>query len=139
MTALILLALLAAALIALVWWWRYGRARQHSPVTRAKEHKHISANFHCVEVRHYRDACDAVRRIGAKRFLPDEAPEIPVPGCDAAKCACRYVHHEDRRQGDRRNPFHIQASGPPASAEGDRRTKRDRRRPQKTPGPKSGR
>jgi hypothetical protein len=63
-----------------------------------------------------------------------------LPGCDAAKCSCRYVHHDDRRHGDRRNPYPLQASAPPTSAGGDRRTKRDRRKPAKTPlRPKIGR
>jgi hypothetical protein len=47
------------------------------------------------------------------------------------------VHHEDRRHSDRRNPVGYH---PPASAGGDRRTKRDRRKPEKTPfRPKIGR
>lgn len=111
--------------------------RQDSPATRVRDRKRVSDNYHCVELRCPDGACDAVKRIGAKRFLSGEAPEIPVPGCDAAKCSCRYVHHEDRRSGDRRNPYPSLASSPPASAGGDRRTKRDRRRPAKTPlGPK---
>ena len=31
---------------------------------------------------------------------------LPLNNCDAAKCSCRFVHHEDRRSGkDRRSPF----------------------------------
>lgn len=133
------LILFGAALIALAWWWRYAGKRTRSRTAQMRDPRHAPDNFHCVEVRYQRDACDAVKRIGAKRFLAGEAPEIPVSGCDAVKCSCRYVHHEDRRQGDRRNPFPMQASAPPASVGGDRRIKRDRRRPAKSPGPKSGR
>lgn len=136
---MIALALFAVAVIGLAWWWRYGGKRQRSRAARTRERENASPNFHCVEVRYQRDACDAVKRIGAKRFLPGEAPEIPLPGCTAAKCSCRYVHHEDRRTGDRRNPFPMQASAPSTATGGNRRTKRDRRRPAKTPGSKSGR
>lgn len=135
MIASVLVAI--AALIALALWWRHWGKRQHSRGARVRDLKRRSDNYHCVELRFRRDACDAVKRIGAMRFLPAEAPEIPVPGCDAAKCSCRFVHHEDRRHSDRRNPVAYQ---PPASAGGDRRTKRDRRMAAKTPfRPKTGR
>jgi hypothetical protein len=126
-----------ALLIALALWWRHGTKRQRSRAARVPDRKRTSDSYHCVELRFGRDACDAVKRIGAKRFLPGESPEIPVPGCDASKCSCRYVHHEDRRHSDRRNPFPQLASQAPAG--GDRRSKRDRRRPGKTPAqPKKG-
>ena len=128
MIALVLIAV--AILIALALWWRPGGKPQHPPAARVRDLKRPLDNYHCVELRHRSDACDVVKRIGAKRFLPGEAPEIPLPGCDAAKCSCRYVHHADRRHADRRNPV---AYHPPASAGGDRRTKRDRRKPAKTP------
>jgi hypothetical protein len=133
--ALVLIAV--AALVALALWWRHGGKRQHPRAGPVRDLKHPSDNYHCVELRYRSDACDAVKRIRAGRFLPGDAPEIPVPGCDAAKCSCRYAHHEDRRQGDRRNRVAYQ---PPAAAGGERRTKRDRRKPAKTPfRPKTGR
>jgi hypothetical protein len=129
-----------AVVIALALWWRYGDKRRHSRVARVRDLKRPSDNYHCVELRYRRDSCDAVKRIGAKRFLPSEAPGIPVLGCDAERCSCRYVHHEDRRHSDRRNPVAQWANQPPASAEGERRSKRDRRKPAKTPiRPKMGR
>ena len=79
-----------------------------------------------------RDACDAVKRISAKRFLPAEAPGIPMPRCDAARCTCRYAHHPDRRQDDRRHPFAQQASQPPPTVRGERRKNRNRRKSAKT-------
>jgi hypothetical protein len=119
-----------AAVIAIALWWRHAKKRQRPRTLGARDTKHTSDKYHCVELRYRSDACDAVKLIGAKRFLSGEAPEVPVPGCNAAKCACRYVHHEDRRQGDRRSPVAYQ---PPASAGGERRIKRDRRRSAKKP------
>ena len=135
---MIVLGLVAVvALIALALWWSHGGKRQHSRAGRVRDLKRPSDNYRCVELRYRSDACDAVKRIGAERFLPGEAPEIPVPGCEGAKCSCRYVHRDDRRHSDRRNPV---AYRPPASAGGDRRTKRDRRKPATTPSrPKIGR
>jgi hypothetical protein len=133
-----LLLVAAAALIALALHWSRAEKRPPPRAARERNPKYPPDDYHCVELRHRRDACDAVKRIGGMRFLAGEAPEIPLPGCDTAKCFCRYVHHADRRNSDRRNPYPLQASAPPAS--GDRRTKRDRRRPAKPPfGPKSGR
>jgi hypothetical protein len=44
--------------------------------------------------------------MSGKRFLSGAAPRIPLPECDVLECKCRFVHHEDRREGDdRRNPF----------------------------------
>jgi hypothetical protein len=136
---LIALVLAVALLIALALWWRHVGKRLHSGAARVRDPKGRPDNYHCVELHFRRDACDAAKRVGTKRFLPGEAPAIPMPGCDATRCTCRYVHHEDRRHSDRRNPFQY-ASLPPASEGGDRRTKRDRRRPAKTPfSPKIGR
>jgi hypothetical protein len=121
------------ALIALAWWWRHEGTRQGSSAARVRALTRPSGNYHCVELRFSPDACDAVKRIGTKRFLPDEAPGIPVPGCDAAKCSCRYVHHDDRRHRDRRSEFAQQASQTRTSTGEDRRTMGDRRNPPKTP------
>lgn len=42
--------------------------------------------------------CAAVDQLGERRFFPDKAPMIPLPGCSASKnCECRYRHHDDRR------------------------------------------
>jgi hypothetical protein len=130
MIASVLIAV--AVLIALAFWWRQHGKRQHPRASRARDLAGTSNDYRCVELRYPGDACDAVKRIGAKRFLPGEAPGIPVPGCDAARCTCRYAHHEDRRHDDRRHPFAQQASEPPSSAGGERRTKKDRRKSAKT-------
>lgn len=122
-----------AALIVLVAWWRNRQKRRYSHVARVRKGEHDPDRYHCVELQFRADACDAVKRIEGTRFLPDEAPHFPLPGCDAATCSCHYVHHEDRRDGDRRNPFGQQASEPPASVGDDRRSKRDRRKDSETP------
>jgi hypothetical protein len=129
MIASVLIAV--AALIALALLWRQRGKRQHARASGAIDLAGRTDDYRCVELRYRGDACDAVKRFGAKRFLPGEAPAIPVPGCDAAQCACRYVHHDDRRDDDRRHPFAQQASQPPLSAGGERRTKKDRRRSSK--------
>lgn len=46
------------------------------------------------------DACAAVTKLQAKRFLQVEVPRLPLPGCGRLQCDCRYRHYEDRRQLD---------------------------------------
>ncbi len=47
--------------------------------------------------------CAAVREIRGKRFLSDEVPALPLPGCNAEDCGCTYELFADRRRShDRR-------------------------------------
>lgn len=65
--------------------------------------------YHAVRIAHLSTCCTKVAEIDGRLFLAAEAPKIPMPECDAAKCRCRYVHYEDRRGAEnRREP----ADGP---------------------------
>lgn len=48
--------------------------------------------------------CEGAASIDGVRFLPDEAPVLPLAGCTLKHCKCTYMHHADRRSGthDRR-------------------------------------
>ena len=51
------------------------------------------------------NACEAARALVEKPFLDkdQETPLLPLPNCTAAKCTCKYAHHQDRREiGDER-------------------------------------
>ena len=77
--------------------------------SRAKPSNSAKANNH-VQLKPYRGisivfddcACDAVKANGLKRFLvaDGDAPMLPLSGCDAARCNCKYMHHDDRRDDD---------------------------------------
>lgn len=65
---------------------------------------HVLTNpFHAVSIKSPSSGCAAARSLEGQRFLSAEAPKLPLPGCTAATCTCRYAHHEDRRQGPRRS------------------------------------
>ena len=49
-----------------------------------------------------RGGCEQVQAVAGKVFLMNEAPVLPLAGCDATKCTCRFVRREDRREGPRR-------------------------------------
>jgi hypothetical protein len=53
-----------------------------------------------------RGACEASRVLAGKRFLLNEIPHLPLTACDAARCDCKYAHHNDRRnpEHERRQP-----------------------------------
>ncbi|MBM4204315.1 MAG: hypothetical protein FJ194_09240 [Gammaproteobacteria bacterium] len=42
------------------------------------------------------------RELAQKPILINEAPVLPLPGCDAIKCNCRFNRRPDRREGLRR-------------------------------------
>lgn len=64
--------------------------------------------YHCVEILSKEKGCSSVFSLTDKRFLPDEAPALPLLGCDYQSCSCQYVHHEDRRVAPRRDDYELQ-------------------------------
>ena len=63
-----------------------------------------ASTWRCVEIKANCAApCDAVRELIGRRFLPNEIPELPLPGCNAASCRCSYRLHSDRRRLPRRD------------------------------------
>jgi hypothetical protein len=62
--------------------------------------------FRAVSIRVGGDPCQAARDLSGKRFRCNDAPGLPLAGCDKDQCICRYEHHADRRkEQDRRSPF----------------------------------
>ncbi len=46
--------------------------------------------------------CPAAQKLQDRHFTFDEAPELPVPGCDSSDCTCQFKGLRDRRTGVRR-------------------------------------
>ena len=86
--------------------------------------------FHGVSVRPGPHACPAVLELAGQRFLPAEAPAVPLKACAVQKCQCAYGHHGDRRdQEDRRSGWGTYGGFVPSVPGGNRRGKaRERRR-----------
>jgi hypothetical protein len=76
--------------------------------------------------------CAAVNAIGRKRFLvkDGDVPQLPLAACDTEKCACKYGHHEDRRDAysDRRTISGLRTQLHVDSGNAERREKRGRRK-----------
>ena len=59
--------------------------------------------FHGVEITSNAPQCPAIIALGHHRFLSDEAPRLPIIGCDRRNaCRCVYKHFADRRTDIRR-------------------------------------
>jgi hypothetical protein len=93
------------------------KARTPTPVENSKPVKKEA--WHSVSIIRGREACRAVAELNGRKWLSAEAPQLPIKGCDARQCDCRYRHHADRRSGDRRETSGL-VSAPPKH--GERRT-----------------
>jgi len=59
--------------------------------------------FKCVVVRPTVLSCQLSRDLASKSLLIDDAPTLPLAGCNALNCQCIFTHRDDRRTGvDRR-------------------------------------
>lgn len=82
--------------------------------------------YRAVTINHSLMSCKAVSAFDGKRFLAADAPSLPVRGCDAWPCRCRYVHLSDRRTEERRSLYGSKRNLVPHSVAVDRR-RSDRR------------
>ena len=62
----------------------------------------VRHRWHAVAIVGTPDACAAAKACKDNRYLSVEAPRLPLAGCDAKCCDCRYAHYDDRRRGPRR-------------------------------------
>ena len=62
----------------------------------------VRRRWHAVAIVGTADACKAAKACKDTRYLSVDAPRLPLAGCDASCCDCRYTHFEDRRRGARR-------------------------------------
>ena len=60
----------------------------------------ISKRWHAVTIEPRHQACEAAFKAAGVRYLSSEAPPLPLAGCDAVECKCRYRHYRDRRADD---------------------------------------
>ena len=94
--AFIVLLLVVAA------WLFYSKLYKPSK----KPIKVVHGKYHCVTVAYSDAACKAVKELSGKRILSSEAPIFPLSSCDSEHCDCRFQHHEERREEERRDAYH---------------------------------
>lgn len=71
-----------------------------------------SSSFRCVQINANGKArCAAAIALRGRRFLPEEIPSLPLPGCDSDACDCSYELFSDRRRVSRHDP--VETGGSP--------------------------
>jgi len=108
-----------------IWPLGSKKKRQDKSSVRSKVVAKATNPYHSVELNIPYDACEEVMKLHGKRFLSAQAPMVPLPSCNQ-KCTCKFKHHSDRRDDDRRNAF--SSGGIHYSGEKNRRLGGDRRR-----------
>jgi hypothetical protein len=68
----------------------------------AARYYRVTNPWHAVSIVPGPRVCAKAHGLARVRFLSKEAPPLPLGGCDARGCGCRYRHHEDRRREPRR-------------------------------------
>lgn len=124
MTAIITLA---ACFTVACWLLLYPKKPAQ---TDKKQRRAVAAkrSYSAASIQHNGGACAAVKTLGDTRFLAATVPLIPLPGCDAATCDCKYIQHEDRRIGDeRRALFSTMSDLYALSGKTERRAEKGRR------------
>lgn len=124
MKFLLLLAVIAAAAAFLLW----RRGRGPDSAARGVRTRPAAADERkIVRFRAGPNACAPARQQAGRHVPAGEMPRLPLPGCRAQHCRCRFEAALERRvdqrrkQRDRRESIRFDSSG------GDRR-KKDRRR-----------
>ena len=122
---LILLGVVAIVVIAVIYLRR--RGANETPPGDAQSLDHTQ--FHAVSIHYAEGACTAAKMLAGQRFLAEDAPKLPLPGCDASQCQCHFTHYTDRRtKAERRAPFGgMSYGGTSRSRLKERRKRRDRR------------
>lgn len=115
----------------LLSWWHRKRIQATVQLSgRPMQFHHVTNPYHAVSIKTGSRCQQTALKYGRQRFLSGEAPQLPQPTCDAKACECRYVHHEDRRDGSDRRQRDVRdvwASGPQVASGGGRRTSHGRR------------
>jgi hypothetical protein len=115
----------------LLSWWHRKRIQATVRLSGRPMHfHHVTNPYHAVSIKAGSGCLQTAQKYGSQRFLSGEAPPLPQPTCNARSCECRYVHHEDRRDGlDRRqrDERDVWALGSQLTKEAGRRRSHGRR------------
>lgn len=126
-----LLLLIVLALVTVYFWHaRKNNKQKLKPVSKkagkAVDTKSIRPTHRCVVIEPGLLSCQAIGAYVTKPILMDQAPILPVQGCDAQKCECKFLRYDDRRMGVRRDK--IKAANHIISAtDQNKRSKKERR------------
>ncbi|GGI87324.1 hypothetical protein [Shewanella gelidii] len=82
--------------------WQTHPKHYKKSMKRTSSHGHHvfskNSRYHSVSIDSSGHHCRHAEKVKGKRFLSEEAPKIPLGGCNQAHCQCKYIHHADRRE-----------------------------------------
>lgn len=122
-----LILLLAAVIVVAFLVWYLRRRSQTATARKIVQQSAKPAADRLIRFRPGPNACSPARQQAGKQVPAGELPRLPLPGCRAHRCQCRYEESPGRRkeqrrqQHDRRETVRYEPDGG-----GDRRQK-DRR------------
>ncbi|NRB38516.1 MAG: hypothetical protein HRU20_08600 [Pseudomonadales bacterium] len=64
--------------------------------------------YHSVEIHPHTGSCSEAKALKGKLFLSVDAPGLPIDLCTHKNCHCDFIHHDDRREVERRNDIGLQ-------------------------------
>lgn len=101
MTVKLVGIVLVSALVA--GWYLWRRQSQNARTKKLAPPKYPGV---AIKAASGASTCAAMQQLAGKRFLPDEAPMLPLPECDVERCSCCYVRYRDRRSEDDRREYY---------------------------------
>jgi len=84
-------------------WLNFFKPRPGKPASKRVPVAKAKGEYHAIEIACGIFACEAAEQLRGQRFLSDQAPSLPLKGCDQGQCTCAYAHRADRRAGPRRD------------------------------------
>jgi hypothetical protein len=95
--------LLFLAIAVFFYYSKKSLARLNNALLENADAPLFQSQFKCVVVNSTALSCQMARDLQSKALLIENAPHLPLEGCNATQCHCSFIHRNDRRTGiDRR-------------------------------------
>ena len=103
------LVILAIILLVLCFWLvsKLSEASLKKTLLKESDESLFTSPFKCVVFNAGDNSCKSALNYQTKPILLSKAPELPLKGCDAEKCTCALLQHEDRRTGNDRRDMEV--------------------------------
>ena len=126
---MIQLLLIGGLLFCVAYYWYAMREseRRLKRMLEASEVALAKPSYRCVKIEFGDHACQPVQAFQAKPILVNDAPRLPLVGCNVSQCDCKFTRFDDRRSGEDRRISAAEAAEN-ARIYADKRVRRDRRR-----------
>ena len=111
LTSLGIVNLVIAAIILLIFcMWlvsKLSEARLKKTIARESDQSLFNPQFRCVVFSAGDRSCKNALAFQTTPILVSNAPALPLQGCNAEKCSCSLLRHDDRRTGFERRDMEL--------------------------------